>query len=83
MEVWVCGKHRSGKVHHVIWDLQGVFSTEALAIAACKDDTYFIGPAGVDKVLLDATEDWPGCYYPTDISPDRKPEPEVTDESQK
>lgn len=46
------------------WDFQGVFETEQLAIAACRDETYFIGPAIVNEVLGHDTEDWPGAYSP-------------------
>lgn len=47
------------------WDFQGVFSTEALAIAACRDHTYFVGPALLDQELPHETEpEWPGARYP-------------------
>lgn len=60
IQMWVCGKYISeGK-----WEFQGVFSSERLAISACRDDNYFIGPAIVNAALDDETITWPGSYYP-------------------
>jgi hypothetical protein len=49
------------------WDLeiQGIFSTEEKAIAACKNERYFIGPLALDETLPDERmESWPGSYFP-------------------
>ena len=62
MQVWICGKIIN--YENKAWEFAGVFSTEALAIAACKKDLYFIGPAEMDSAPPSKTVDWPGAYYP-------------------
>jgi len=69
VKVWICGKHKSlGKdsngTEYTSWEFQGVFRTKDLAINACKDENYFIGPAVMDEPLPDEELDWPGAYYP-------------------
>lgn len=59
--VWLCGKVvKDGDM----WNVQGVFTSEELAIAACRDEYYFIGPVVVDESLPDEPVEWPGAYYP-------------------
>jgi len=59
--LFVCGKVTT----YPAWELCGVFTTEAKAVAACLDDFYFVGPVEVDKVYTESTVDnWPGHYYP-------------------
>ncbi len=58
---WVCGQS-TGEGN--TWEFAGVFSSEELAIAACRDEHYFIGPATVDQQLPHEPFDWPGAYYP-------------------
>lgn len=61
-ELWVVGK-----VHDPVmsaWEFQGVFATKDQAIAACRDGTYFIGPALLDVSLPHESDRWPGAYYP-------------------
>ena len=43
---------------------QGVFGTEARAVAACRTDTHCVCPATVGVELGQATETWPGAWYP-------------------
>lgn len=59
-EVWICGKvgTKTG------WDIQGVFSSEALAVAACRSAEYFIGPLALDVALPDESSPWPRAYWP-------------------
>jgi hypothetical protein len=64
MKLWICGQWRLGSRIGPVWDFQGIFSTEALAVAACLDETYFIGPATVDEPLPGDASPWPGHYYP-------------------
>lgn len=44
------------------WSFRGVFDSEASAIAACADATYFIGPAILNQTA--STWKWIGSYYP-------------------
>lgn len=60
--LWVCGRMISRQYQHATWDFVGVFRSRALAVEACLDDTYFIGPAPLDVVC--PSGDWPGCEYP-------------------
>ena len=61
-KVWVCGRVTCYATQS--WQFQGVFRVEALAIAACRDETYFIGPAVLDVSLPEAPMEWPESYYP-------------------
>lgn len=62
MQVWIVGKVLSTND----WAFQGVFTTEAKAIAQCRDEFWFIGPATIDddSIPLDEIKEWPGAYYP-------------------
>lgn len=61
--VWVVGQYRADTGN---WDIQGVFSSEAKAVAACRTDAYFVGPLTLDAELPhELQRDWPGSYYPT------------------
>jgi len=60
--LWICGQIFSEDGH--TWDFQGVFSTEEKAKAACKNDSYFIGPVVLDEEISEETIEWEGCYYP-------------------
>jgi hypothetical protein len=64
--VWICGQVTDAAVGSGIaaWEFQGAYSTEQLARAACRDATYFIGPATIDDVGPDDVVDWIGAYYP-------------------
>ena len=64
MELWICGKYLSGPKSEVAWDFQGIFDDKEKAIAACRDEKYFIAPAVLNKNLPDDQIDWPGAYYP-------------------
>jgi hypothetical protein len=69
-EAWIVGRHLKGAEdletgeHLVAWDFQGVFTSEDLAVAACRDDRYFVAPAKMNQQLPHDTAEWPGCYYP-------------------
>lgn len=63
--VWVCGKYKGAVDGISAWTFEGVFCNEERAIAACKTDKHFIGPAIMDETMsADETVIWPGCYYP-------------------
>jgi len=46
------------------WQFQGVFDTEEAAVAACKDETWFVGPVALNEELPEEAMDWPGAYFP-------------------
>lgn len=66
MELWIVGQWKEP-----VWELAGVFESEELAIAACRDHTYFVGPAELNVLLPHDTEEWPGCRYP------KRPDPRM------
>ena len=62
--MWICGRligewEDAGSV----WAFQGVFSEREFAVNACKDETYFIFSAEMDKQLPYENSFPPdGCY---------------------
>jgi hypothetical protein len=64
VQIWVCGRVVSETSEGLVWELQGVFSSEQSAVSACRDETYFIGPETLDVSLRHDTDIWEGCYYP-------------------
>lgn len=50
------------------WDFVGVFSTAALAEAACTSPRYFVGPAALNVRTPDDAQEWAGAWFP--IPPD-------------
>jgi len=65
MKVWIAGSQPgSHKVGEVVWDILGVFDTEAGARAACTKPYHFIGPLEMNVRLPDETLEWPGSFYP-------------------
>jgi len=67
MILWVvCRINEKPEEHNDhTWDLIGVCSTEDLAVQACGDDNYFIGPMELNEILPKESVPWPGSYYPT------------------
>lgn len=63
--VWIVGQSRDYKTSS--WDFQGIFVTEAEAVAACVQPNYFVGPAVLGQVLPPESQDWPGSYYPAEL----------------
>lgn len=65
-----------GRVHVAspgVWDFQGVFSTEEAAAQACRDYTYFVGPAQVDTPLPHTTmPEWPGAFFPVPVPTEKE-----------
>ena len=49
--LWLVGRHVRG--NH--WDVQGIFSDRALAIAACKNVRYFLFALDLDQELPEAS----------------------------
>ena len=70
-QLWIVGQVPSleGSANNE-WQFAGVFSSEKLAIEACRTDNYFIGPAKLDAPLPHETFDWPGAYYPHFVEQD-------------
>ena len=54
----------------VSWDFQGVFTTEAAAIAACKKKNYFFLVVDLDQELPEAPVEGEGLTFP--LRPEKK-----------
>lgn len=61
MNLWIVGKSL-GLLN--TWEFQGVFESEALAVAACRDRNYFIAPAVLNRTLPDESIAWDGLRWP-------------------
>jgi hypothetical protein len=59
MNLWIVGKATLFS-----WECQGVFDDEDKAVAACIADSYFIGPAILNRSVDDNPIEWIGAYYP-------------------
>lgn len=51
------------------WHIQGVTSSEIIAIEMCLDATYFIGPLPINTALPHDTIEWIGSYFPLGPNP--------------
>lgn len=59
--LWIVGRH----LYEVdAWEFQGVFRREADAVDACRDVSYFVAPAILDRAHPHESVPWPGAYYP-------------------
>ena len=63
---WIVGK-KTGTLPDQ-WEFQGVFDSELKAVAACQTASYFVAPAILNEVIRDASEHWPGAYFPREQS---------------
>lgn len=64
MKIFIVGQITCYEPGKMGWELAGVYSDQAKAEAACKDDRYFVGPVELDVALPEETTVWPGAYYP-------------------
>ena len=62
--LWLVGRYKGGKFPVVAWDFQGIYADKTAAIAACEDNTWFIGQVEVGKPLSKETEIMPQVEYP-------------------
>ena len=58
--VWVVGQY----IVNGPWEIQGVFSDEGQAVAACVEDSFFVGPVPFNEALSIEKREWVGSYYP-------------------
>ncbi len=67
-KLWVVCQYREGIFPNVAWELQGVFSTLALAVKARKNDQYCILQVDLDvefpvsAMMLQKEEGMDGCF---------------------
>lgn len=60
--VWIVGKTTNYLTNS--WEFQGVFLTEIDAVEACRQESYFVGPAVFGESRPDESVPWEGAYYP-------------------
>ena len=63
-EVWFVGRRELQADGPSIYHIQGIATDEVIAIAMCRDDTYFIGPLPVNVALPHERCEWPDMYFP-------------------
>ena len=64
-KLWMCGQIKGEwKAEETVWEFQGIFSAEKMAIAACHDENYFICPVILDQELPNESLPFPDGYYP-------------------
>ena len=78
VQLWIVGQYRGQTDDGLTaWEFQGVFTTEAAAVAACRSRYYWVAPARLNQPLPGHTVEWPGAYYPHEKAPDANPSPET------
>ena len=63
-DLWLVGQFREVGRAGNVWDYQGVFSSRAKAVAACRTADYFIAPVMLDQEIPDEAQEWPGVEHP-------------------
>lgn len=71
MNLYIVGRATDSSVS--AWEFQGVFDDYGKAVYACRDTTYFVGPAILNESLPHDREAWPGAHYPKDPNETRQP----------
>lgn len=66
--VWVAGRYSFRGTDR--WQIVGIFTTKAQAVAAARDKETFVGALPVDVDLGTEPTEWVGCYYPLGENPD-------------
>lgn len=64
MMVWICGTFREGEFPNVVWELNGIFSSESLAVKRCTTEVDFVAPFEMDVEQPIETAEMIGAYYP-------------------
>lgn len=65
MKVYVVADVKSAD--GTVWELRGVFSTEAKAVAACELTTDCVMPIEMDAIAPRETTVLPEAYYPVPL----------------
>lgn len=61
--LWIVGQEKAS-AEAWDWEFQGVFESDALAVAACQGPNWFVGPAILNEEIGSETLVWPGIVYP-------------------
>jgi hypothetical protein len=60
MTLWIAGRYRFNEG----WQIKGVFSTRAIAVASCKERLEFVAPFKLDEDWSAHNGPMVGQYYP-------------------
>lgn len=63
-KVFVVGTYIAETPEGRVWNIEGVFSTQALAEGACVQRENFVGPLDLDERLPVETVPWKDAYFP-------------------
>lgn len=63
-QLWIVGQVIAPGETGPVWEFQGVFESEVLALAACVGPKFFLGPAQLNERIASETQPWVGCYFP-------------------
>lgn len=61
-EMWLVGQHRTEP--RKPWEVQGLFATEAEAVARCESYLWFVMPLRVGEQVPSETTTNPRTYFP-------------------
>jgi len=64
--LWLCLENIAVKEKGVVVEIVGIFASEELAIKACLEPNFIIGPCTLNEALHDRDAEWVGAYYPLD-----------------
>lgn len=61
-KMWLVGQYKNIGM----WEFQGIFTTEKLAVNACRDENYFVMEVLIDTEIPHETSEMPPdkMYYP-------------------
>ena len=62
--LWLVGQYHSGEIPNIVWEFQGVFDSKQKALAACRNEYYFVAPVVLNEEIPDDTYVFPGLVYP-------------------
>ena len=62
MSVWIVGQNRPELDHR--WELCGIYTAKEKAVAACLDESYFIGTVPLNTPAPDESTVFPEFEYP-------------------
>ena len=62
--VFVVFKYKSGEHPDILWELQGIFTTEQQAVEACREHHYGYWPEQLNRLLPPESEIPQGVVYP-------------------
>ena len=63
-ELWIVGQHKHTTNSGLVWEFQGVFDSEEKAIAACRNERYWVAEVELNKEICDEPQKFKNAYYP-------------------